>query len=532
MTAPTSSEPRGRVASRRRLVDLRIWAAALVIFVGLLGAFAWPGLRLDFYFDEVWRASLVRTPWTFERYTNSDTPLPPGWLVAMWSMLELLPVRRPTIRIAALVPALVALVVLTDIVRRLFRRRRPSARALPLAAATVALFLLEPGIAHQATYLNNYFAEIAVGAAVIWAVVLYEDGYRRAVLGLFLGAAALGPFLTQGAMFLLPLCLGWVFGREALRPGTRARTWLAASLGLAAITGLWCYLQFLRPISSTSRVEDYWRPDGVGGLGALGWFDRWWATFRDLVVPRSLGDSAAVQLALLVLVGLGGLVVVRVAPWWLAALGSAQAIAWLASFLVGWPVTVVRLNLGFVWLAMLLAPLGLVVLVDSLAVGLRQFLPSDADRRATVVVAGWMSLALATAIVAWPRDVLDAAGSRAPFARGLTDDLGFIAAGASAGDAVLGYHPMTSWYVHDRLVLEGSVPVVVVDELLDGDALVDDPSRLIAERAPAATTVWCVVPYELGPDGSTAACRLDTRRWRETEIVRLERAEIRRWVLR
>jgi hypothetical protein len=108
------------------------------------------------------------------------------------------------------------------------------------------------------------------------------------------------------------------------------------------------------------------------------------------------------------------------------------------------------------------------------------------------------------------------------YARGLSDDLQLVAEQATPGDLVVAYH-LSGPYVRDRLLNDDAVaPRIAVLDEADDPMVLDD----LADRLPAGTdTVWCVVPYEAGPDVSGRACDLDAT-WGETLSVRLTRAAI------
>ena len=98
----------------------------------------------------------------------------------------------------------------------------------------------------------------------------------------------------------------------------------------------------------------------------------------------------------------------------------------------------------------------------------------------------------------------------------------------SEGDVVLGYHPMSSWYVHDRLVTAADTPIVLIDELEHGVVLQRGPERLIDEFGREAGSVWCVLPWELG-DLLNERCQLSDE-WSLQRVEAMDRAEVRQWV--
>ena len=103
-------------------------AVLVVLTAVMLGVLARPALRLEYFFDEAWRADMIRTPWTLARYRLHDTPIPPGWLAGMWAIFAVLPSKRPIVRLVALMPYFVAVGFGFDAMRRLLRTRTTSDR--------------------------------------------------------------------------------------------------------------------------------------------------------------------------------------------------------------------------------------------------------------------------------------------------------------------------------------------------------------------------------------------------------------------
>ena len=146
----------------------------------------------------------------------------------------------------------------------------------------------------------------------------------------------------------------------------------------------------------------------------------------------------------------------------------------------------------------------------------------DAHPRAAVATALAVGLVAGAAIAWWPYEVRRNSTSTGVFARGLSDDLQLVADQASAGDVVVAYH-LSGPYVRDRLLNADDVArdVQVVDEVHDPRVL-DVLTTVVATET---DTVWCVIPYEAGPEASMQACDLDDS-WVETLSVSLTRAGI------
>jgi len=187
-----------------------------------------------------------------------------------------------------------------------------------------------------------------------------------------------------------------------------------------------------------------------------------------------------------------------------------------ASIVVGWPISFTRVNHA----------VGLLV-TALIAFGLSMLLWWFATRVPKGSVALAALLTCVAAALLWPSGLRQAAGGTGVFARGLSDDMDLLAPQLSDGDVVLGYHSMSSWYLHDRLVTEGDVPIVLLDELEFGIFLQQEPERLIDEQLLAAEMVWCVLPWELG-DLITQQCQLSNE-WELVGTQVLSRAEVRQW---
>ena len=198
-------------------------------------------------------------------------------------------------------------------------------------------------------------------------------------------------------------------------------------------------------------------------------------------------------------------------------------LALVAGFVVTWPVTFVRVNGGFQVLVYAAAPVALAYGVVQLARAVRT--RSD-SRIAAVGVATVASVAIFMAW--WPDAIISNSRSEAVFARGLSDDLQVLADFVEPDDLVVAYH-LSGPYVRNRLVNDPAIPrVVIVDEAREA---VDQLDRLVGDDV---QSVWCVIPYDAGPEASAAACRLDDE-WIEgvrtdgsrAAIVRLDRIDAR-----
>ena len=202
---------------------------------------------------------------------------------------------------------------------------------------------------------------------------------------------------------------------------------------------------------------------------------------------------------------------------WVLAIPLTQLQILVASIIVGWPISFTRVNHAVGLLVTVLVALGISVVVWWIAA-----------RVPKVSIGAVLVLAVAFIVLVWPSQLRQIAGGTDVFARGLSDDMDRLAPMLSEGDVVLGYHLMSSWYVHDRLVTAADTPIVLIDELEHGVVLQREPERLIDEFGREAGSVWCVLPWELG-DVLNERCHLSTE-WTLQRVEVMDRAEVRQWV--
>ncbi len=116
------------------------------------------------------------------------------------------------------------------------------------------------------------------------------------------------------------------------------------------------------------------------------------------------------------------------------------------------------------------------------------------------------------------------AASTEVFARGLSDDATFIASNARPGDLAVGYH-LSGPYLRDRLSNFDDVApgVSVIHEAREGSNVVTDLDRWVDADT---TTIWCLIPFEAGPDATAASCRPRAPDWSPVAVTTGERATI------
>lgn len=479
-----------------RRSQLAYVAGTAFVALVVLTVIARRSLAIDFYFDEMWRYDMVRDASPRARALLHDTPIPPGWLYAMHYLLAPLPASRSVARVVALVPSALGLALLADVLRMVAQRSgavRHHARLI--AALSVWAACCIPAIAAVNVYFNNYGAELLGGALLIWAAARVQ--LRGARPALLLTVAAVLPLFTQGALLMVPaLVVLWRRGHLSISPRTAVVTGAAM-----ATTASLSWLFFYRPLTSGNLVN-YWSGErfGAGGLGSF--IAHSSRQFTSAFVPsRDQSVGALAIIATVVALAVGVVLIARGCWSFLAFVLCGQLGAIAASVVVAWPATPVRVNLAFLAPIATLIPFGALMLVWR---ALRGHV-----RNTLVVSVVLVSVTIAAAPLIWPTSITVNGTASTTFARGLTDDLRVVANLSGSRVVVVSYHPMTHWYVDDvfRHDPPHQMDVTVLRETLDG-LVYTDVDRLVGAALLPGTDVWCVVPYEVGPDATERACDL------------------------
>jgi hypothetical protein len=503
----TDTSRRSRLAAGAPYAIVVLGTAALIAYLYL------PAARIDYYFDEIWRADQIRSSNPLQAYLDGPAPLPPGWVLSLGAVFELVPPQRSLVRAAAVVWAIPATVLLALAFRQLFRQVMPRTTASTVGAGVALLTMATTAFAAHAVYLNNYLADLAVAAAIIWVVVSIDtDADAEHGQSIWLAAIGIGivaPWLGQGALFLLPGAVVILAMSRHERPSA-AYVALAGSLLSSAVVAI----AFIRPVSGNNDeyLDDFWSTE----TSDIGWWNlvrRLGETFIDSAYPP-WAQHGVLLVAALATTAVGLVILQQRWRWWLPWYVSAQAVALLASFVAGWPVTFVRVNASFQVMILAAAPVAVVLGVAKIGTSVR-------NRRIRVAV----TLTFAV-VVSWawlPRQLAANSTTMEVFARGLSDDLAVIAQQVEPTDLVAAYH-FSGPYVRDRLDNYPDVPaaVTVVDEWREGPLT---RARLNSLLQPETTVVWCVVPFDAGAEATDAACDLGDG-WVEAERTRTTRATI------
>lgn len=503
---PAQPDPVPDSGHRAILALVLVGIGALVI----LTIVAAPAIRLDFYFDEMWRVEQVRSSNPIRAYLDGPAPIPPGWVIGLWSVFEIVPQRRVLLRMAAATAVVPAVLLLTLTLRRLLQRL--GTRGATIAAATAAILtVLVTAVAAHMVYFNNYLADIAVVAAILYVLTRLDPGRDddTAVWSMLVVVAATAPWFGQGALFLVPLAAVIVFRHRSRNPRMAAVSAVAMGASTLIVAA-----GFILPVTRNGTIEDYWESETpAAGVGTL--LRRFGSSFVDGAYPTWVSDRPALIAVALCLTVVGLVVLQRAWVWWIPLYASAQGLALIAAVAVGWPVTFVRVNSAFQLLVYAGAPvaIGYGLVLGARRIHLRTHVPALGATLAlvcgAVVLVAW-----------WPNQVIDNSQSPSVFARGLSDDLRLIADTASPTDVVAAYH-LSGPYVRNSMI-DSAQGVLVLDEA----RIPELPSDLESLIPPGTTTIWCVIPYEAGPAGFDSACRLDPSSWTEALNTNLTRAAV------
>ena len=483
--------------------------------MGAVVVYLWrPAARLDFYFDEMWRIEQVRSPDPVGAYLDGPAPIPPGWVISLSALFEVFPARRPSLRLAAASVGVPSGVLFIVTLRRLLERSFDRPRAWAAATMGGAMTFATPGLALHMTYFNNYMADVAVAVSIIWVLVALDDDPNAAApwWALFV-VAVMAPWFALGALFLLPGAAIIVFLHRRANPKLAAAA--AMSTLVSTVIAGWF---FLRPVANGATLSDFWKPE-TPAIGIRDFLHRYVDSMNEAVSPTWTDGRPVAVIAIIGFAALGGVVLHRAWVWWLPLFLLAQLLAVATSVATGWPATFVRNNSSFQILVAALAPLGIAVAIVGTVEWVKHRTHSLA---AAATCAGTLVVVVA---LAWlPRSIAANAASTEVFARGLSDDATFIASNARPGDLAVAYH-LNGPYLRDRLSNFDDVApgVRVIDEAREGSNVGTDLDRWVDADT---TTIWCLIPFEAGPDATAASCRPLAPDWSPVAVTTGERATI------
>jgi hypothetical protein len=279
------------------------------------------------------------------------------------------------------------------------------------------------------------------------------------------------------------------------------------------------YELLYRPVVD-HEIRRYWadatlRESSLDSVLRTSWGRLMQASISDAVNVFPSGYNGPLAVVLIVGLAVTGFILLgRLWVWFPIAFVSAWATAAVAS-LAGWPMTPERVNLPVLWMFHSAAVVAVLYLVARLV-------------RHPALVLGIGAMLL---WAFWPAPPPHGAE---PFARGLTSDLDVIAASPDNRNIVVSYHPMSHWYADDRLVTAYHGPdtfTIVREPWHDAGPLydhADDAVRAAGWRP--GTAVWCVIPFEVGPEAGSRACHIGLPGLTKQVQVRTQRAYIIGWL--
>lgn len=506
------SDGTGEAADRHVLVLGAAVAGAAFMVVAYLVSDV---LRIDFFFDEMWRADFIRSADPVARMTTHDTPVPLGWVLFMKAAVLPLPGGPGTLRLVSIACsvafAAVTFVTLARIGERAPLFGRSGRIPAVVAAGAVLAVVMSQGLGIHFGNFNNYPFEALWMAALVLASLELDD--RRA-WWLFLGLTATSPLFVIGPLLAVPALVlrALLWARDQGDDARRRLTELGLACGGMALSGLAMYLLLYRTVTSAGTVSGFWAGQSLeGGLGDLP--DRlpmfWEQLGGDVLHPRVFSGDVRTVAGVLAIAAfaLGLWEIGRRWPWYPATLLCGLVLTIPAGLLVGWPVTPVRVNLAFVVMIYTMTAYGLFRAVQ---VGVSRLAGS---RTWPVALAALIVLA-----VLWPPQI---ARNTTVFARGLAEDLEPVANSPVDGNVVLSYHFMSHFYVHDTLLnTDRGDRQFVIEREERGDPYLYDQVDAITGRLDPGDVLWCVRPWALGPEVFARACQFD-----DPDLVEIHRSD-------
>lgn len=505
--------------------------AVLAALVALVGVFAItfqlvePKATWDWWYDEMWRLDLLRRVDWRDAYIAEATPVAPLWFALLRAALRLgsdaespAAVRAFGGVLLASAPAAVAGLAVGVVGDRL--------RPIHAAAAGIAVALLVFGGRFSGeifSYLNGYGFESGVSLAALASCCSATRDrplpWHLALTIILIPAAAIG-----GVLLLPGIVLTTAY--RVLRANTGRPRWvlhLAGTCVASALVALISYLTMYRaPLGRESTAAFFVGDRFSGALGEVG------PTARDLLVDSLRWAGFAPLVLTLLLTAAGVVLLLRREPVVVITLIASVASLLLVSQVTGFPASAHRVNAPIVLLVASVPALAVleVVLFVTGRVRLRGMAP-----------AGIAAMAL-LGVVLW-RPQTD----EPPYKplRGLTQDLHPLTVAPYRSNVILAYHWYTKWWLHDLLVNRRAGGDreyhILAEEHFGGspEAQIDQPvyqnvRSLVEEHADPSTAVWCILPFETGPEAFDAACNLTGTGRARIELPKGTRARIILWV--
>ena len=514
----TEARPRRWANRRGHSAGIILVVAAVLATSRVLG----PKLSLDWWYDEMWRVDLMRRDEWRAAFVAEATPLPPVWFFLGRAVLR--PVYLGAATVRGLAGVLVATAPLAaGALASVILRREPADRIGPAVAGGGVAFAVMAGpfSAEIFSYLNNYAFEAGVTIAAVAAVAAAPRD--RPLTGSVMATIIALPASTIGGLVLLPgigVALAWRAVRlEGVARQTAVRRLAVTAVSSGAVA-LGTYLFMYRAALGRDSTADFFVQERFSG----GITDVPLATWR-LAEGIVHANAWYPTWLTVMLTAIGAVVVSRRQPWLVPTLAAGMVGVIAASATTGFPAAANRVHAPLILLLSSLTAIGAIAPVLAIR--------SRAQWSAALASAG-SALAIA-ALIHWaPQD------DEPPWKglRGITQDIEPIITTPYDRNIVVSYHWMTRWTVHDRLVNGPSPPNVSYRLLGERRLGTENSPRLdqpVYERLPKLVAaspdwaVWCVLPYDMGPEAFGRACGLEGSGRRRLVARHGPRAEVVLW---
>ena len=524
--------PAMQLQKRRRIDGLLVVGLVAVVIGSLIivAHTASDAIRLPLFYDEMWRVDFIRSAQPVDRMLTHNTPVPIGFVWVFDLATTAFSASAGAFRAlsAACIVAFAGVVYLTlaRISTLPAKWGRPTPPGLVVAAATALALPMLWGFGMHYDFFNNYpFETLYLGLLVYFALEIERRGW--AWWG-FLILTALAPATVLAPLFVLPVLLIRAFLWANVQAKKRiVRLAQLAGAGLAAIAiGGATYLFIYEPVTAGGTVGTFWWEESLsGGLGDLpARAGQWWdGMAMQLVHPGLFDGGVRTLVGAIAVVGfaVGAAEIGRRWPWYLLSIVSGLTLTIPAALFFGWPVTAVRTNLAVVAMIYVVVLFGVFRSVEML-------LAARGTRNRWLLLVPFALILLAL----WPPrtppwEHLE--GRTAAFSRGLDADIELIADSPSDNNLVLTYHYMSHFYADDTLINtdRGDRDFIIVGETQSNASEVfEDVDRLIAEHLKPGGYLWCVKPFNIGPEGFDASCKFEAAGLVERVRVRGTEAEI------
>ena len=181
----------------------------------------YPVLNVEFYFDEAWRADLIRSFNSFERSRTINAPIPPLWIIFMkvsnFFFSEIIPTTFLknygffSLRIQNLIYSILLPTLAGFITFFIIGIKKPyQATISSVASCIIIAIVLGRDIS---SYLNDYvFQSVCVALLLITCYLYEKTGYGRKLAGI---GIIIFPLSTLGGLVIMPAIWIWWIAKGA-----------------------------------------------------------------------------------------------------------------------------------------------------------------------------------------------------------------------------------------------------------------------------------------------------------------------------